>query len=96
MRFMNTKIFAVVANYPWDSTEVQPWTKSSLFREHREGERGQYTADNKEFQELAMVYSTNHKTMSQVIFMQTLSVVIITQGNLLYQDRSPSFYQMGS
>ena len=64
---MNNKIFAVVANYPWDSTEVKPWTKSSLFREHREGERGQYTADNKEFQELAMVYSTNHKTMSQVI-----------------------------
>ena len=58
---------AVVANYPWDSTEVQPWTKSSLFRQHREGDRGQYTADNKEFKELAMAYSTNHKTMSQVI-----------------------------
>ena len=57
---------AVVANYPWDSDEVQPWTKSSLFREHREGDRGQYTADNKEFQELAMTYSTNHKTMSKV------------------------------
>jgi len=56
---------AVVANYPWDSDEVQPWTKSSLFREHREGDRGQYTADNKEFQELALAYSTNHKTMSQ-------------------------------
>ena len=57
---------SVVANYPWDSEEVQPWTKSSLFREHREGDRGQYTADNKEFQELAMTYSTNHKTMNQV------------------------------
>ena len=57
---------SVVANYPWDSEEVQPWTKSSLFREHREGDRGQYTADNKEFQELAMTYSTNHKTMKQV------------------------------
>ena len=57
---------AVVANYPWDSTEVKPWTRSSLFREHREGDRGQYTADHEEFKELAMVYSTNHKTMSQV------------------------------
>ena len=57
---------AVVANYPWDSDEVQPWTKSALFREHQEGDRGQYTADNKEFQELAMTYSTNHKTMKQV------------------------------
>ena len=58
----------VVVNYPWDLSEVQPWTKSSLFREHREGDRGQYTADNKEFQELSLVYSTNHKTMSQVFF----------------------------
>ena len=58
----------VVVNYPWDMSEVQPWTKSSLFREHREGDRGQYTADNKEFQELSLVYSTNHKTMSQVFF----------------------------
>ena len=57
---------ALVANYPWDSTEVKPWTRSSLFREHREGDRGQYTADHEEFKELAMVYSTNHKTMSQV------------------------------
>ena len=57
---------AVVANYPWDSTEVKPWTRSSLFREHREGDRGQYTADHEEFKELAMVYATKHKTMSQV------------------------------
>ena len=50
---------AVVANYPWDSTEVKPWTRSSLFREHREGDRGQYTADHEEFKELAMVL--NHR-----------------------------------
>ena len=73
----------MVANYPWDSTEVQPWTKSSLFREHREGERGQYTADNKEFQELAMVYSTNHKTMSQVIFTHTATSQTIMWGGLV-------------
>ena len=59
---------ALVANYPWDSTEVQPWTTSSLFRKHREGDQGQYTADNKEFVELALVYSTNHKTMKSQVF----------------------------
>jgi len=56
---------AVLANYPWDQDSTRPWTKSSLFREHTEGDRGQYTPDNGEFKALAETYSTAHKTMSK-------------------------------
>ena len=57
---------AVVANYPWDSENVQPWTLDSRFREHKEGGRGQYTPDNREFKAISSLYSTSHSTMAKV------------------------------
>jgi len=54
---------AVVANYPWDDKDSQPWTKSQLFREHEWG--GNYTPDHPEFVSLATLYSTHHANMAR-------------------------------
>jgi hypothetical protein len=57
---------AVAANYPWDSENVEPWTLDSRFREHKEGGRGQYTPDNREFRAISSIYATRHSTMATV------------------------------
>ena len=57
---------AVVANYPWYSENVQPWTLDSHFREHKEGGRGQYTPDNREVKAISSLYSTSQRTMAKV------------------------------
>ena len=54
---------AVVANYPWDDKDSQPWTKSQLFREHGFGSN--YTPDHPEFVSLATLYSTHHANMAR-------------------------------
>jgi len=51
---------AVVANYPWDNIYMRPSEKSELFLSDGENNR---TPDNKVFEDLALVYSSNHKTM---------------------------------
>jgi len=51
---------AVVANYPWDNIYMRPSEKSELFLADGENNR---TPDNKVFEDLALVYSSNHKTM---------------------------------
>ena len=57
---------AVLAAYPWDSENVEPWTLDSRFREHKKGGRGQYTPDNREFKAISSLYSTSHSTMAKV------------------------------
>jgi len=52
---------AVVANYPYDDKNSQPWTKSSLFRKH--DDRENYTPDHEEFVSLATLYSSHHSRM---------------------------------
>jgi len=53
---------AVVANYPYDDRNSQPWTKSGVFRKH---DGGNYTPDDDEFVALSLSYSTNHQNMAQ-------------------------------
>ena len=52
---------AVVANYPWDEEDVQPWEKSKLFEEGDEDE----TPDHEMFKQLSLTYAENHKTMQR-------------------------------
>lgn len=51
---------AVVANYPWDDTNMRPSQKSSLFVENGENNR---TPDDKMFQTLAKLYAAKHSSM---------------------------------
>ena len=54
---------AVVANYPWDDKDSEPWTKSNLFRPYEGGKRNHYTPDHDEFVSLATLYSAQHNNM---------------------------------
>eukprot|EP00092_Neocalanus_flemingeri_P011116 GFUD01011970.1.p1 GENE.GFUD01011970.1~~GFUD01011970.1.p1 ORF type:complete len:636 (-),score=156.99 GFUD01011970.1:106-2013(-) len=56
---------AVVANYPYDEKSLQPWKKTSLFRDHHNTDvsKLKLTPDNEEFVRLASLYSANHRTM---------------------------------
>ena len=52
---------SVVANYPWDDEQVEPWMKSSLFLEGADDE----TPENEMFRQLALTYAQNHATMKR-------------------------------
>ena len=56
---MNLHDGAVVANYPWDDEDVEPWTKSNLFVKGDDDK----TPDDEMFKQLSLTYAENHKTM---------------------------------
>ena len=56
---------ALVANYPYDRRNVQPWTKSDRFRPVPADVGSSETPDNKEFVLLSRLYADTHKTMSK-------------------------------
>ena len=58
---MNLHDGAVVANYPWDDEEVEPWTKSNLFGKGDDDK----TPDDEMFKQLSLTYAENHKTMQR-------------------------------
>jgi len=55
---------AVVANYPWDQYNRQPWLKSDRFHVQTVEEKSAVTPDNSEFIMLSKLYSGKHATMS--------------------------------
>ena len=55
---------AVVANYPWDQFNRQPWLKSDRFQAQTVDEKSAVTPDNSEFIMLSKLYAGNHATMS--------------------------------
>ena len=55
---------AVVANYPWDQFNRQPWLKSDRFQAQTVDEKSAATPDNSEFIMLSKLYSGKHATMS--------------------------------
>ena len=56
---------ALVANYPFDQSNLQPWTKSDRFRPFSADVGKSETPDNKEFVLLSRLYADTHKSMSQ-------------------------------
>jgi len=54
---------AVVANYPWDQSNQQPWTKSDRFRDQNVAADNVETPDNDVFVMLSELYSEKHGTM---------------------------------
>ena len=56
---------AVVANYPYDQRNLEPWTVSDRFRPLAGDAGSSETPDNAEFVMLSKLYADNHGTMSQ-------------------------------
>ena len=56
---------AVVANYPYDQRNLQPWTVSERFRAVAGDPGNSETPDNAEFVMLSKLYADNHGTMSK-------------------------------
>ena len=56
---------AVVANYPYDQRNLEPWKVSDRFRAVVGEEGNSETPDNAEFVMLSKLYADNHGTMSQ-------------------------------